>query len=148
MPDLMQVRDLEGNLVPGYRTLNVLGVTPGRRGILYHRLFSSQEADFVSEPAEVQQALSTVSQAIEALRKRMHISWLLDQGFDDIALWRTIWENQDHVVCRGYHTDRLVQFCDRAGQWHQGNIAQACAASKRTLRNSRSWSTSRLARCA
>ena len=38
MPALMQVRDLEGHLVPGYRTLNVLGVTPGRRGILYHRL--------------------------------------------------------------------------------------------------------------
>jgi hypothetical protein len=34
MPALMRVRDLEGNLVPGYRTLNVLGVTPGRRGIL------------------------------------------------------------------------------------------------------------------
>src|SRR6266568_5447080 len=31
MPALMQVRDLEGHLVPGYRTLNVLGVTPGRR---------------------------------------------------------------------------------------------------------------------
>ncbi len=40
MPALMQVRDLEGHLVPGYRTLNVLGVTPGRRGILYHRLES------------------------------------------------------------------------------------------------------------
>jgi hypothetical protein len=38
MPALMQVRDLEGTLVPGYRTLNVLGVTPGRRGLLYHRL--------------------------------------------------------------------------------------------------------------
>jgi hypothetical protein len=34
MPDLMQVKDLDGKLVPGYRTLNVLGVTPKRRGIL------------------------------------------------------------------------------------------------------------------
>jgi hypothetical protein len=48
MPALMQVRDLEGDLVPGYRTLNVLGVTPGRRGILYHRLFSSEEPGFGS----------------------------------------------------------------------------------------------------
>jgi hypothetical protein len=31
--------------VPGYRTLNVLGLTPGRRGLLYHRLFSSQAPD-------------------------------------------------------------------------------------------------------
>ena len=50
MADLMQVRDLGGKLVPGYRTLNVLGMTPGRRGILYHRLFSSVAEDFVSEP--------------------------------------------------------------------------------------------------
>jgi hypothetical protein len=35
MPDLMEVRDLDGKLVPGYRTLNVLGITPGQRGILY-----------------------------------------------------------------------------------------------------------------
>lgn len=53
MPSLMQVRDLDGKLVPGYRTLNVLGVTRQRRGILYHRLFSSQEPGFVSEPMEV-----------------------------------------------------------------------------------------------
>ena len=43
MPKLMKVRDLDGKLVPGYRTMNVLGITPSRRGILYHRLFSSQE---------------------------------------------------------------------------------------------------------
>ncbi len=127
MPALMQVRDLEGDLIPGYRTLNVLGVTPGRRGILYHRLFSSEEPGFVSEPAEVQQALATVSQALAALRKRMHVTWILDSGFDDLAVWRTIWEYQDHVVCRLYHTDRLVDFQDRAGQWQQGNIAQACS---------------------
>ena len=40
LPYLMQVPALDGKgLVPGYRTLNVLGITPGRRGILYHRLF-------------------------------------------------------------------------------------------------------------
>jgi len=31
MPALMTVRDLDGDLVPGYRTLNVLGVAPQRR---------------------------------------------------------------------------------------------------------------------
>jgi hypothetical protein len=50
MPALMQVRDLDGKLVPGYRTLNVLGMTPQRRGILYQRLFSSEEEAFTSEP--------------------------------------------------------------------------------------------------
>jgi hypothetical protein len=52
MPYLMQVRDLDEQLVPGYRTLNVIGVTLGRRGLLSRRLFSSQVYDFVSEPAE------------------------------------------------------------------------------------------------
>ena len=68
MPYLMQVPDLEGNLVPGYHTINVLGVTPGRRGLLYHHLFSSQAPDFRSEPAEVQEALLTVSQALTSLK--------------------------------------------------------------------------------
>ena len=54
MPDLMQVRALDGHLVSGYRTLTVLGLTAQRRGILYHRLFSSSAADFVSEPREVE----------------------------------------------------------------------------------------------
>jgi hypothetical protein len=40
LPSLMQVPALDGKgLLPGYRTLNVLGMTPGRRGSLYHRLF-------------------------------------------------------------------------------------------------------------
>ncbi len=61
LPSLMKVRALDKSLVPGYRTLTVLGMTPQRRGVLYHRLFSSSAPDFVSEPAEVQTALQTVS---------------------------------------------------------------------------------------
>ena len=75
----------------------------------------------------MQLALSTVSQAIKPLRKGKHMTWILDSGFDDIAVWRTIWQNQDHVVCRVYHSNRLVEFQDQAGAWHQGDIAQACA---------------------
>jgi len=80
MPALMLVRDLDGSLVPGYRTLNVLGITPSRRGVLYHRLFSSKEEDFVSESMEVQQALHTVSQALEVPKQRMTVTWLLVQN--------------------------------------------------------------------
>jgi len=77
------------------------------------------------EPAEVQQALSTVSQALTRLKEHKRVTWLLDSGFDDIAVWRTIWEQQEHVVSRIYHTDRKVAFQDRQGQWHEGDIAQA-----------------------
>src|SRR3989440_2166487 len=125
MPYLMQVRDLDKQLVPGYRTLNVIGLTPGRRGLLYHRLFSSQAPEFVSEPAEVQQALSTVSRALVPLKEHKTVTWLLDSGFDDVAVWRTIWEQQEHLVSRLYHTDRKIAFQDRQGQWHEGDIAQA-----------------------
>jgi hypothetical protein len=127
MPYLMQVRDLDEKLVPGYRTLNVLAVTPGQRGLLYHHLLSSQAPDFVSEPAEVQQALQTVSQALQGLKEHQTITWLLDSGFDDIAVWRTIWEQQEHVVSRLSHTDRKAAFQDREGQWHEGTIAAAQA---------------------
>ena len=64
MPHVMKVRALDKRLVPGYRTLTVLGVTPQWRGIFYQRLFSSTEPGFVSEPHETQQALQTVSQAL------------------------------------------------------------------------------------
>ena len=103
----------------------LLGLTPGRRGLLYHRLFSSQAPEFVSEPAEVQQALSTVSQALVPLKEHKTVTWLLDSGFDDVAVWRTIWEQQEHLVVRIYHTDRKVAFQDRQGEWQQGDIAQA-----------------------
>ena len=33
MPSRMRVKDLDGSLVNGYRTLNVLGITPNRRGV-------------------------------------------------------------------------------------------------------------------
>src|SRR5256886_1494852 len=125
MPYLMQVRDLKQNLVPGYRTLNVIGLTPGRRGLLYHRLVSSQAPEFVSEPKEVQEALQTVSQALAPLKEHKTVTWLLDSGFDDVAVWRTIWEQQEHVVARIYHTERKVAFQDRQGQWHEGDIEQA-----------------------
>jgi hypothetical protein len=125
MEKLMQVRDLNGDLVPGYRTLNVLGVTPGRRGILYQRLFSSLEDDFLSESAEVQLALQTVSQALEPLKARMAVTWLMDRGMDDVAVWRTIWEQQEHIVCRIAHTERLVDFQDDNQEWQTGHIEQA-----------------------
>jgi hypothetical protein len=105
----------------------LIGLTPGRRGLLYHRLFSSQAPDFVSEPHEVQQALSTVSQALGRLKEHKSVTWLLDSGFDDVAVWRTLWEQQEHLVARLYHTDRTVAFQDRQGEWHQGDIAQATA---------------------
>jgi len=125
MPVLMQVRDLDGNLVPGYRTMNVLGITPSRRGILYHRLFSSKEEDFLSESLEVQRALQTVSHSLGALKQRLTVTWIEDSGFDDVAVWRTIWEQEEHLVCRLKHRDRLIEYQNEQGQWIEGDIERA-----------------------
>lgn len=125
MPHLSKVRALTGGLVNGYQTLTVLGLTRERRGILYHRLFSSKEDDFVSEPIEIQQALTTTSQAIAPLKAQMPVTWLLDSGFDDVAVWRTIWEQQEHVVVRLYHLERLIAFPNQKGGWQRGTIAEA-----------------------
>jgi hypothetical protein len=109
LPYLMQVPALEGKgLVPGYRTLNVLGITPGRRGILYHRLFSSQAPGFVSESAEVQQALQTVSEALTPYKTNKMVTWMTDRGFDEVAAWQTMWEQNEHVVCHISHFERTV----------------------------------------
>jgi hypothetical protein len=128
MPDLMQVKDLDGSLVPGYRTLNVLGVTPQRRGILYHRLFSSHEADFSSEPCEVQQALATVQQALHAVPRWGSVTWIMDRGLDDVAVWRTIWEQEQQLVCRVQHRERLLAYQTTSGAWCGGDVAQAVGA--------------------
>ncbi len=125
MPQLMQVLDLKRNLVPGYRTLNVVGMTPSRRAVLYHRLFSSKEEDFLSESMEVQKALQTVSEALQELKERMVVTWILDSGFDDVAGWRTVWEQQEHLVCRVKHRTRLVEHQNDAGWWVEGDIEQA-----------------------
>ena len=125
MPHLMRVKALDGHLVNGYRTLTVLGLTPKRRGVLYHRRFSSQAPGCLSESHEVQQALTTVSQAITPLKQRMRVSWILDTQFDDVAVWRTIWEQDEHVVVRLKQPERLLAFQDRRGAWHAGASAHA-----------------------
>ena len=127
LPYLMQVRALDKSLVPGYRTLTVLGLTPQRRGVLYHRVFSSTAPDFVSEPAEVQTALQTVSRAIAPLKVSRSITWILDSGFDDVAVWRTIWEQDEHLVVRVAHPERLVDMPDVHGSWQPGSIDAARA---------------------
>jgi hypothetical protein len=125
MPYLMRVRSLEGGLVNGYRPLTVIGLTPQHRGVLYHRLFSSTEPGFVSEPHEVQHALTTVSAAITPLKAQMAVSWVMDSGFDDVAVWRTVWEQDEHVVCRLKHPERLIRYQDRQGEWQSGDISAA-----------------------
>ncbi|CAN5565714.1 hypothetical protein BH23CHL4_BH23CHL4_30560 [soil metagenome] len=108
MEALQRVRSLSGSLVPGYPTLTVLGLGGnGTRGLLYHRLYSSQADDFVSAPSETRQAIRTVGASLAAWT--VPITAIMDRGFDDQAIWEAVWAEGWHLVCRVMHTDRLVR---------------------------------------
>lgn len=129
MEALMRVPQLEGKgLTNGYRTLNAFGLGRQRRGILYHRLFSSQEEGFRSESGEIQEALRSIIAATKPLGAR--IIYGLDSGFDDVAVWGTIWAADQHLVCRAYHLNRLVYQQTEAQTWQRVSLAQAAAQLK------------------
>ena len=108
MEGLQPVKRLHGEgLVPGYRTLNIIGVGRQRRGLLYHRLFSSTASGFRSESAETQAALASVGAALAPLAA--DVTYIFDSGFDDVAVWATVWMQGHHLVCRVQHRDRLVR---------------------------------------
>lgn len=124
MESLMKVRALGGTgLVTGYRTINVIGVAAGKRGLLYHHLFSSRAEDFASESRESQQALSSVAAALKG--SPATVTYLLDRGFDDIAIWSAIWGQENHLVCRLGHLDRSVKRQDEAGHWQACSLSEA-----------------------
>jgi hypothetical protein len=108
MAGLQPVKRLQGQgMVPGYRTLNAIGLSPAKRGLLYHRLFSSTAPDFVSESEERRMAIRSVAAALAPLAA--DITWLLDSGFDDVAMWSAIWAQEMGLVCRLQHFDRWVE---------------------------------------
>lgn len=123
MESLQQVKRLDRQgTVPGYPTLNVLGIgTDGRRGLLYHRLYSSVAPGFQSEPAEVQAAIRSVGAALAPLEA--DVTAIYDSGFDDQATWGETWEQGMHLVCRLYHRDRLVRPAADQPRCHLDEVA-------------------------
>ncbi|NLF19590.1 MAG: transposase [Lentisphaerae bacterium] len=108
---LQRVKRLDGRgTVPGYPTLNVIGLGPRRRGLLYHKLYSSAAPDFVSAPSEVQTALASVGAALAPqVAAGTEVTAILDSGFDDQAVWGAVWGQGWSLVCRLCHRDRLVR---------------------------------------
>jgi hypothetical protein len=116
---LMRVKDLDGGLVNGYRSFNVLGIgTDNKRGLLYHDLFSSQAPDFKSENAEIEQALAASEASVQHLA--VPKTWVLDRGFDNDAHWWWVWDHTtSHLVWRVKHTGRIVLWCTPNGTWEE-----------------------------
>lgn len=112
MEHLQRVNRLEGGgTVNGYRTLNAIGVgAGGRRGLLYHRLFSSHAPGFLSEPDEERTAVRSVGAALAPLAAAgTDLTAVLDAGFDDAAVWGEVWAQGWRLVCRLHHRDRWVE---------------------------------------
>lgn len=140
MSDLMKVRALGGEgLVPGYRTINVLGIgSEHRRGVLYHRLFSSEADDFESESKEIRAAIDSVGAALAGRVGR--VTYVTDSQFDDEAVWGAIWEQGNHLVGRLKHKERLVEqvvVAEEVGdqeQWRQVTIEEAAKQARELAR--------------
>lgn len=122
MEALMEVRDLEGRPVSGYRVLNALGITPGARGLLYHHLFSSMEEGFKSESHEYRQAVISVGAALVREGIEADVTWLLDRAFDDRAFWGVVWEQEQHLVSRLQHLDRWIRAPDKVGRFQKTKV--------------------------
>jgi hypothetical protein len=109
---LQRVKRLGGDgLTNGYRTLNAIGMGGGgRRGLLYHALFSSHAPGFLSEPHETRAAIRSVGAALAPLvAEGTEVTDILDSGFDDVAVWAEVWGQGHRLVCRLQHRDRLVR---------------------------------------
>lgn len=122
MEHLQRVKRLDGQgTVNGYPTLNVLGVGRARRGLLYHKLYSSAAPGFLSEPAETRAAIRSVGTALAPLG--CEVTAILDSGYDDQAVWGEIWDQGWHLVCRLKHLDRLVRPAWGAAECHLEALA-------------------------
>ena len=75
--------------------------------------------------------LTTVHEALRAGHVKSQVTWLLDSGFDDVAVWRTIWEQNDHMVCRVCQRTRLVEWQKESGAWNKGPLEEAAKRLKK-----------------
>jgi hypothetical protein len=115
---LMRVKALDGGLVNGYRSFNVLGLGEDEaRGLLYHHLFSSHAAGFASENREIQRAIEATEASLQTFTGPK--TWVMDAGFDNDDVWWWVWGHGSHLVCRVYHFERIVEWQTPTGQWEE-----------------------------
>jgi hypothetical protein len=123
MEHLDTVRSLDGELVPGFRTLNVLGIgASGQRAILYHHSFSSTAPGFKSVGVEYKRAMDKVTNALRNVGAG-RLLWVIDRAGDDLALMRHLHEAGSSFVIRVQHVNRK---CKQGGK--NTNLAKAMEA--------------------
>jgi hypothetical protein len=123
MEHLDTVRSLDGELVPGFRTLNVLGIgASGQRAILYHHSFSASAPGFESVGVEYRRAMDKVTNALRNVGAG-RLLWVIDRAGDDLTLMRHLHEAGSSFVIRVQHVKRK---CKRGGK--NTNLAKAMEA--------------------
>lgn len=53
------------------------------------------------------------------------VIYAMDSGLDDIAVWGTIWEAKQQLVCRLQHMNRIVDHQDITGTWQPMSVERA-----------------------
>lgn len=120
MENLDTVRSLDGELVPGFRTLNVLGIgASGHRAILYHHSFSATAPGFESVGVEYKRAMNKVTNALREVGAG-RLLWVIDRAGDDLALMKHLHEAGASFVIRVQHVNRK---CKQQGK--NTNLAKA-----------------------
>jgi len=132
MEQLDTVRSLDGELIPGFHTLNVLGIgASGQRAILYHHSFSTTAPGFKSVSAEYQRAIEKVTRALRAVGVG-RLLWVIDRAGDDLELMKQVHRLGSSFVIRAQPIKRK---CTHQGQ--HSNLAkvleQAPALTEATL---------------
>ncbi len=123
MGHLDTVRSLDGELVPGFRTLNVLGIGgSGQRAILYHHSFSATAPGFESVGVEYKRAMDKVTNALREVGAG-RLLWVIDRAGDDLALMKHLHEAGSSFVVRVQHVNRK---CKQGGK--NTNLAKAMEA--------------------
>jgi hypothetical protein len=85
MEHLDTVRSLDSELVPGFQTLNVLGIgTGGQRAILYHHSFSATAPGFESVGVEYKRTMDKVTNALRGVGVG-RLLWVIDRAGDGVT---------------------------------------------------------------
>ncbi|CAA9247016.1 MAG: hypothetical protein AVDCRST_MAG93-1573 [uncultured Chloroflexia bacterium] len=120
MEHLDTVRSLDGELVPGFRTLNVLGIgASGQRAILYHHSFSASAPGFESASVEYRWAMDKVTNALRGVGVG-RLLWVIDRAGDDLKLMKHLHEAGSSFVIGVQHVNRK---CKHKGR--NTSVAQA-----------------------
>lgn len=113
---LSTVRALDGDLIPGYQTLNAVGISSsGLQALLYQHTYSPLEPEYKSDNDQVRKAILKIHRALRATGV-LRITWILDRGFDDLKVIELLLELGDCFIIRAQHNRNVTS---KLGSEHQ-----------------------------